>query len=117
MTDACVIRKPATGSVFDTVTGEYADTLGALVYEGPCRVQVPEVGEREPVAGEQVFSLRVAIVSVPIDVTAAVPGDVVTITSSAMDPALPGVTYRVLVSDHKTSMTARRLRCEEKTSG
>lgn len=116
MVDACVIERLA-GQTFDETSGTYVDTWSE-VYAGKCRVQAQDVLRvPEEQAGEQLYVLRRATLSVPMSVTDVRVDDRVTVTASALDPDLANRVYRVTDLAHKTYLTARRLPIEEVTSG
>lgn len=117
MVDACDIRGEATGAT-DPDTGEWSETPGALLYSGKCRVQVQDsLMPQTPDYGGGEVTLQRTVVSIPATSASIPVGAVVTMTAAVHDPALVGVTYTVTAEHKKTHATARRLMCEEVTSG
>jgi hypothetical protein len=116
MTDRCVISAGAT-LTWDAATSGYQPSGGTVVYDGPCRVQLPDVVGRTPQFGGGEVTLQSAVVGVPIAVADVSVGDTVTVTAVGRygDPELVGVVFTVASVPHKTDATARRLRCEEVT--
>lgn len=112
MSDSCEITRGGGERVFDRNTGKYVTTPGALVYRGRCRVKPTDNADQVVEAGGQNVSLFPYVVSVPIDVTAFEVDDLVTITSSVLDPALSGRVLRVRQISVGSHITARRLGCE-----
>ena len=113
MVDACTITARSDGTTWDAVTGREVPTPGAVLYEGPCRVQLPAVQTGEDDAGGHVWASRPVVVSVPVS-AGDIPTDaVVAVTAATLDDALAGRAYRVVSSVVKTAGTARRLACEE----
>lgn len=111
MVDSCRIDRPGE-PVLDPATGA-SITPTALVYVGSCRVQVTDFTEARPEAGQRAWTVTRATISVPITVLGVRVGDVVTVTTSSLDPDLTGRSWRVAASVDKTHATARRLLCEE----
>lgn len=111
MVDACTIAAHATRGALNTTTGQYPSVAGALIYSGPCRVKSQGEGNVAE-AGEQAVSLWPFQVSVPVSVTDVGVDHVVTITASALDPALVGTELRVRHVTKGSHITARRLACE-----
>ncbi len=118
MTDTCVITTGGGTLTFNATSGDYNVVAGTEVYSGPCRVQVPNVGEQTPQYGGREVTLQFAVVSIPVAATGVKVGHKATITAVddvSGDPDLVGTVYTVVASHHKTDATARRLRCEEVT--
>ena len=115
MVDSCVVT--STGEpVWDEPAGEWTAPDGVTVYAGKCRVQLPNVAESNPVAGETEWTVQAAIVSLPVAGSEAVRiGHTGVLTSGVFDSRLSGTVYRVTGEHKKTHATARRLRCEETT--
>lgn len=114
MDDACEVRGPGTGSVFDPDTGQTTTNPGPLRYAGCCRAQADagSIAAREVlVAGDEVAT-HVYPVALPWHVTTVAKHDVVTITMSR-DPRL--VDRELIVGDIQGSSfaTARRLLCTD----
>jgi hypothetical protein len=115
MVDACIISS-AGDPVWDEADGEWTTPDGSAVYTGKCRIQVPNVAEQNPTAGETEWTVQAVIVSLPVAESGAVRvGHSVVVTSATFDPRLDGKTFRVAAEHAKTHATARRLRCEEVT--
>ena len=117
MVDACTLAHPSDDEpALDETTGAYVPDDPSVYYTGSCRVKVANTQTNNPAAGEHEFSVRAAVVSVPIAVTGPLVDDVVTITASLYDPALVGRTYRVDGVLSQSFPTARRLACLELTA-
>jgi len=117
MTDAVIITAPGEGEpVFDPETGDYSTPEPVTLYEGKCRVQVPNVMETTPEYGGREVTVQTAILSVPVGVEDVPVGATATITAAAFDPDLVGAVYRVTALHHKSQPTARRFRVEETTA-
>lgn len=112
MVDACTITGPPTAGAWDPVTQTTGSTPGPVLYEGPCRVQVPSVQPAEADAGGRQWVTRTVVVSVPVACPVVPAMSVVTVTAAALDPELTGP-YRVVAALAKTAASARRLTCEE----
>lgn len=117
MVDACAI---ASGGVitWDETTGTATLTGAATVYSGRCEIQIPNVTERELVAGERERTVQDLLVKLPVVGSEQVTvGATVTVTASTLDAALTGRVYTVVADHSKTFATARRLRCRQVTRG
>lgn len=117
MTDACTSRREAaTGH--DDNTGETIPTWTDL-YSGPCRLVQPASGSNSAsrtTVGESEVLLQQPELHLPVGAVVLRPGDQVTITASATDPALVGrVLYIRAVPGHSQA-TARRYGVTERTS-
>lgn len=112
MVDACTITRGQGATVLDPNTGEYVTTPGPTVYSGPCRVKPNNPADQVVDAGGQAVTLLPFIVSVPVTATVYKIDDRVTITVSALDPALVGTVLRVRQTFAGSHITARRLGCE-----
>jgi hypothetical protein len=115
MVDACEIRERSTFGDMDPDTGLRPETLGAVVYEGKCKVQTFEPHESSPQSGQHVYSVQRYAVHIPATVEVDV-DQRVTITSSVLDPNLVGRTYRISAFLHKSMATANRVQVEEVTA-
>lgn len=113
MRDACTVAHASSDPVTDPDTGVVTYPVGAPFYAGACRVQLPNVAEREVDAGEREWTEQAALVMLPMSVTGVRVGDVVTVTASVLDADLVGRRYTVVGLMHKTHATARRLRVTE----
>jgi predicted RecA/RadA family phage recombinase len=114
MADRCTVTRPGVGApTVDEGTGALVQPAGTPVYAGRCRVQVPNVAERDADAGERSWTVQAALVVLPVAGSEQVRvGDVVTVTAAVNDRALLGARYVVKALHAKTHATARRLRCE-----
>lgn len=113
MVDTVTITRitPGTGEL-DPVTGTYDETTTSTVYSGKCKVQ-----QRTSVSTDEVGGTVVTVmdteVHVPMSVTTVQVGDIATMNSAVLDPALVDRTYRITDDPSKSYATARRLRTEE----
>lgn len=128
MVDTCTITRGSGGQQFDTAAGEYVQTVGVTLYSGRCRVKARDNADRVVDAGGQAVSLFPFTVSIPVEMssfdTAVFEAafrpvtfevdDLVTVTASALDPALVDLVLRVRQVAAGTHLTARRLECEVK---
>lgn len=112
MVDACTITRSTATQTLDTASGEYVTTPAETVYAGPCRVKPSDNTDRVVDAGGQAVSLFPFVVSLPISAVQHEVDDVVTVTTSQLDPALAGLVLRVRQVLAGSHMTARRLGCE-----
>lgn len=112
MVDTCTIARTTAQGAFDRATGDYGAPTTAVVYSGACRVKPRDNQDHVVQVGEQPLSLWPFVVSVPISVTDVDVDHVVTITASALDPALVGTQMRVRQVIRGSFVTARRLGCE-----
>lgn len=114
MVDACVVRGKSTFGAMDDDTGLKVETVGAVVYEGRCKIQTYEAHESTPASGQHVWSVQrytihlLATVEVTVDC-------MVTVTASVLDEHLVGRRYRVAAFLHKSLATANRLAVDEVT--
>lgn len=116
MTDTCTVTRPgATEPVYDPGTDTYTYPGGTEVYSGKCRVKQADTIDQDRQAGEAVVGARRYVVSLPMSVTGVRRGDSVTVDTSVLDGALPGVVLRVLGAAKGSQITARRLACEEES--
>jgi hypothetical protein len=113
MMDACTIRHPGT-QVLNGTTGDYVVTPGDVVYDGPCRVKPYTRPPKQVEAGEQPVLEDLWIVSVPLSAVGVKPWMPMSITASG-DTALVGLALTVRETKGGTTVTARRLVCEEQT--
>lgn len=115
MLDACTITAEAGGQVYDSASDAYVTPAGALRYSGRCKVKPRDNVDREVEAGAATVSLWPYVVSVPMSALDVQDGDVLTVTSSALDPSLAGTVLRVRAVAEGSYITARRLGCERQT--
>lgn len=113
MTDTCTITRGGGGKVFDPAAGEYVTAPGEQVYSGRCRVRPRDNADQVVEAGGQNISLFPYVLSVPVSEVAFAVDDLVTVTASVLDPALPGLVLRVRQVNVGSQVTARRLGCEQ----
>lgn len=114
MVDACTVVR-ITSQATNDLTAAVADTTAAL-YAGKCRIQLQaKAHARAEDVGEDYVRLLRIEVQLPMTVTGLRTQDVITITSSALDPDLVGRKFRVRDLMHKTHATARRVLAEEVT--
>lgn len=114
MVDACTIDRPLGESTYDPVSDGYVQAVTEL-YAGRCRVKPRDNTDRQVEAAGESVMLWPYIVSVPMSVTSVTDDDVVTVTASALDPALVGVRLRVRQVAQGSLLTARRLGAEVQT--
>jgi hypothetical protein len=114
MTDTCRIVQSGSAPIFNPTTGDYTPSDGTTVYDGPCRVKRETTPERQVEAGDAPVLLRRYVVSVPLSVVGVKHGMPVAITASG-DPDLVNVALVVRDVGRGTTVTARRLICQEQT--
>lgn len=107
MLDSCTVMR-LTGSITNLETGAETPTYDTL-YTGRAKVQTFEAFEQTPEAGGHQFTVQRYAVHVPVGSWAPAIGDLVTITSAALDPNLEDREFRVVALLHKTAATAYRL--------
>lgn len=115
MVDACTITAANAVQVYDETTDAYTTPDGASRYTGRCKVTPRDNADRQVEAGAQTVTLWPFVISVPMSVTGIQDDDVITITASALDPALVGLVLRVRQVAQGSFLTARRLGCEVQT--
>lgn len=109
--DVGELRRPGPLGTPDVVTGVVTPSH-TVVYAGPGRVKpMGRVTAGGVDSGEARDSQLMFIVSLPITVTDARPGDLWVTTSSA-DPEVASRVLRVVEVEAGTHITARRLTCE-----
>lgn len=116
-TDACTIRRE-TGRTYDDDTGNTVPTWTAL-HAGPCRMRQPGIGSssaNSTTVGEADVLLQSPEIHLPMVAALLRPGDEITITSSASDPASVGRVFRVRGVPAHANATARRYGVIERTS-
>lgn len=119
MVDACRITRGGTRT-FNPGDGTYTTTGGSTVYEGKCRIQIPQQivagGADEKQAGQREWTSTFYMLMLPVEGSEAVRiEDLVTITSSTNDTAMLNKALHVSGLHTKSHATSRRLRCEEYT--
>jgi hypothetical protein len=113
LTETCTIQHPTGGSTSAT-TGAFTPTFATLYTGQSCKVGTSSPAGTE-LAGAHVVTLSPTI-TVPVEVVGIVEQDVITITTSALDPELVGRVYRVLGPVHRTWITRRQYEVVETTS-
>ncbi|MGZ4638674.1 MAG: DUF6093 family protein [Actinomycetes bacterium] len=111
MVDTCTVLRPGDRGAYDPTTLTYASNPTPL-YDGKCRVKPTNTADRVVEFGGEPVSLFPYVVSLPIGDLVVHVDDVVTVTASALDPALVGLKLRVRDIASGTHLTARRLGCE-----
>lgn len=113
MLDSCVVRRPGETTT-DPGTGEPTTPM-TEVYSGKAKVQTYEAQESNPEAGEAVLTFQRYQVHVPVGSFEPAVGDVVEITTAALDAHLVGHTFRVVAPLDKSMATAYRLGVERRS--
>ena len=113
MLDECRVNQPDTVS-FDRATSQEVATVGDLVYEGPCRIQV--LGGQsadDRLAGAQPLGVRNLVAAIPFraDANTVQRGQIITVLGSS-DSRLLQRRYAILSVEVSTFATARRLFAE-----
>lgn len=109
--DQGVLKRLGPPGTPDPVTGVITPTH-TVIYTGPGRVKpMGRVTANNVSAGEARDSQMVYVVSLPITVTDARPGDV-WVTTSSHDPEAASRVLRVVEVEAGSQITARRLTCE-----
>lgn len=115
MVDACTITRGGGDDTFEA--GTYTPAAGSTIYTGPCEVQIGDgLNAREAEAGGTEITVSRVTVKVPVAVEGVREGDLVTITSSLLDPDLVDQEFKVVAGHAKTFATARRLQVERVTT-
>lgn len=112
MLDTCTV-KTVVSVTPDPLSGQDVVVYSDPVYTGRCKVQTFEPQERNPEAGGASLTVQRYAVHVPVGAFVPGVGQVVTITTAALDPNLTGRAFRVVALLHKTAATAYRLSVEE----
>jgi hypothetical protein len=107
MVDTCTITR-VTGGSSDPETGVRTQTT-TVVYTGKCRFKMypRSPGRRTDVAEASVVEVDEEL-QIPMSATGVQVEDIVTVTASALDPALVGRAFRVASQAAKTHATMRR---------
>lgn len=111
MVDRCVIDRPGTTPVTDDLG--HVTYPAARVYDGRCKVQTYEGYEQAAESAGATITVQRYRVDLPVTTFLPQPDDVVTITASQADPALPGKRYRITAPFAKSLATARRCFVDE----
>lgn len=106
MADAVTVQHQ-TGETTDGETGAVTPAY-STVYTGKAKI-----GQATPAAsptdvGEAAVFLGQLVLHLPVSATAVQPDDLVTVTTSLLDPGLAGRTFRLRGPSHKSYLTARR---------
>lgn len=114
MVDACTITRASGDPTFDENTGTYTPASTSSIYTGPCEVKITDsLTVQVEEAGGGVAPVARLTVKVPASVENVRIGDLVTITSSLLDPELVGRVFTVNALHYKTFATSRRFQVEE----
>lgn len=91
-------------------TGRYEDRETTLIPELPCRVKNPYRAPTTAAAEGQTQEMSMAMLQCPVDRSTGIRAhDIVEITSSASDPDLVGMRYKVSVRKGESDSTMRRI--------
>lgn len=122
MLDTCTVGTP-TGAITNTTTGvvtvTYTNVYGPAITPlpgkraGMCKVQSTTTAEANPTVGGATFTVLRGGVHFPVGAFTPAVGQVVALTSVALDPLLVGRVFRVVSLLHKSQATAYRLGVEE----
>lgn len=112
MVDTCTITRSAGNGTLNTTTGQYTPPTPTTVYTGKCRVKANSRFDHVIQFGEQPVSLYRFTVSIPMSATTVLVDDIITINTSALDPAMPNLRLRVREPEFGSQVTARRIGCE-----
>jgi hypothetical protein len=104
--DTCTIQR-RSGSTTDPETGVVTPTY-TTVYTGSCRLKLPTAVARPLTVGEAQEYTQHPVLSLPAATTGVEIDDLVTITASALMPALVGRKFHVRGKPSDTQMTAAR---------
>lgn len=111
MVDTCTItRTVATVTNPDTAQVTYT---AASIYAGQCRLKLPVAVARPDVVGGAQQFLQHPVLSLPATTTGVQIDDLVTMTASALMPALVGRLFRVRAQPGQSHMTAARFEVME----
>lgn len=113
MVDTCTIRR--YGPDVTSTTDGSVTRPPTVLYSGRCRFQQVDAESRTEEIGEAYLHMQRVVVQLPMTVTGLQLLDEVTCDTSALDGDLPGRTWLVRDLGHKTHMTSRRIRAEERT--
>lgn len=112
MVDAVVITRK-TG---ETTSGGVITPTYTTLYTGKARIQQRSPAGSRTDVGQASLVIENREVQLPISVTGLDEGDIVTVTSAAIDPALPGKVFVVQGVLRKSHATCRRVTVIETTS-
>lgn len=111
MLDTCTAVRPGTITT-DPVSGKVTRPL-APVYDGKCRLRQPATQPRETVAGEHEHTVQETRWDTPVGSGPFQVGDIVTMTTAALDAQLVGRTYKVTGLFNQSGATAQRCKVQE----
>lgn len=111
MVDSVTINR-VTGSTPNLQTGAGAQTT-STIYSGKCRVQQRGRLSRPTTVAESYVFQTAYELQLPMSATGILINDIVTVTSSVLDPDLAGRDFWVREEAAKTHATSRRLGIEE----
>lgn len=123
-TDTCRITRPGEGQgPFNPETGQYDAPPPIVVYEGPCRLNVPGqiANASTATAGEASWTVQDSVLSIPVDGDGYTAGEsvrsghTVEYLTAPHDPTLVGRRFGVVGQHSESQATARRLRIKEVT--
>jgi hypothetical protein len=109
--DTCTIRRVASVST-DPETGVVTPTY-TTVYSGQCRLKLSVATARPADVGQAQVFMQHPILSLPATTSGVQVDDVVTITASALMPALVGRVFHVRGLAGSSHMTAARFEVME----
>ncbi|NNG36942.1 DUF6093 family protein [Nakamurella aerolata] len=114
MQDTCVITVAGDGlPVWDEETQTSVPPEPQVIYEGKCRIRLPQMNSDRPLlAVDQVVTVQ-HIISIPVAAVDVPNGATVTVTASRWDAANVGRRFTVRSTVHQSQATAQRLACEE----
>jgi hypothetical protein len=113
MTDSCRIAESGGSRVLNEATGKYDVSGPVFIYAGRCQIKWGGTAPRAVDAAGQALVESAAVVKLPMAASADVRvGDLLEVTDSATDPALPGMRFRVTGPFQQTYATARRFPIE-----
>ncbi|QWY79640.1 head-to-tail stopper [Arthrobacter phage Persistence] len=115
MVDTCTITRGDGTTVTDPVTGEVTE-VSTEVYAGKCKVQSSNSSTSAPDAGGHTFTVVARQVHIPANAADVRDGDVITLTSSALNTFTVGKKYRVDGFTPDTYDTAARMPVKVMTS-
>jgi hypothetical protein len=112
MRDTCRITRPGANT-WDEATMTYTPSTTA-VYEGRCRFLNPYRAPTTANTPGQSQVVQLARLSLPVATSAGIrEGDVVEYLTSASDPDMVGLKFKVIGGAHQSDATARRVPVEE----
>lgn len=114
MHDMCTIVDPEGSQVWNPATLQY-DITPTTMYTGKCRVRRQGAQASQGEQAGQLFVQQEVVLSLPFSepTSADVGKDHVVTVTTATDPDLVGVKFRVVSAPHQSDATARRFQVEE----